>query len=142
MGETIRTSVILDLVRLCYSFVGMSATVIKSNNLDPVIMWLGQIVDFEVTEKNFWAAANGMISLTVKVPVVTHRYQIEAFFTRDEKNRYSNLMDGRMDPTEFNQAVEICYNAAERKMLSLVEDKLPQRRGIFLIVRNIKTANH
>jgi superfamily II DNA or RNA helicase len=141
MGETIRTSVTLDLVRLCYSFVGMSATVIKSNNLDPVIMWLEQIVDFEVTEQNFWAAANGMISLTVKVPVVTHRYQLEAYFNRTEKTEYDNLMEGRMDPHEFNRAVELCYNTIEREMLTLIEEKLPQRRGIFLIVRNMKMVD-
>lgn len=139
MGNTQRTGVMMDVVKLCRKFVGMSATVIRSQDLAPVMAWLGQIVDFEVTEKNFWVAANAMISWTMKVPVVVHRHEVSATFTPSEKQHYHTLTQD-MDNYAFRQALDMCYTATHRRMIKLIASLTNTARGIFVIVRNHQSA--
>lgn len=136
MSNSIRTSVVLSVMRLCLHFVAMSATVIRDTHLAPVIAWLEPLVDFEVTDNNFWVAANGMIALTVRVPVVVRRHEEMAHFTAKEEKEYTELLSGRVGMREFNMAIALCYAATERSMISKIKEFLPSKRGVFCIARN------
>ena len=74
------------------------------------------IVDFEITEANFWTAATAMVDLRAKVDVAVTREEKEALFTRGEKRECLGLLRGDVGVRGFNKAVGICYAAVSRSM--------------------------
>ena len=142
MGNSKRTGIVMELMNFSAHFIGMSATVIRSEDLTPVILWVEQIVDFEVTVKNFWAAMSAMITLFVKLKVVVNNTEKHAVFTKEEASEYRRLMQAKGGPQDFNEVVNICHSACLRDMITKTELLLTTERGVFFIAKNAKMAKH
>ena len=140
MAGTKRTTHVINAIRISKHFVGLSATVVHGTDIRPVYKWLEPIVDFEITEANFWTAATAMVSLRAKVEVAVTREEKEAFFTRNEKKEYLALLRGDVGARDFNKAVTLCYAAVTRSMVLDITTLLAEKRGIFSIVKNLATA--
>ena len=148
MANSQRTGTVMGLMNLCVHFVGMSATVIRSEDVTPVIAWLEQVVDFEVTKDNFWAAMSAMITLYVKLDIVTEHREVLATFTNDEATEYRTLLENNNGPQDFNKAVNLCHNVCLRDMLTKTEEllalgrynKKKGERAVFFIAKNSAMA--
>lgn len=149
MADSLRTGIVMELMNLCGHFVGMSATVIRGDDLSPVIAWVEQLVDFEVTKHNFWAAMSAMITLFVKLDIVTEHIEETAPFSDSEAEQYRDLLQRRGGPHDFNAAVNLCYYACLRAMIERTELLLgvgrykkqkAKERGVFFIAKNSAMA--
>lgn len=141
LNKTQRTSSALELARLSYDFVAMSGTIVTSDNIEDLIQWLKQIVDFEVTEKNFWVAIGNMISRKVSTRLIINRTLDEAVMTESERARYKDLTDtSRMSNTQFIEAVDICRTACFRRMVQLTLYYLGLGERVFLVAKNKENA--
>lgn len=144
LNDTKRTNIALEISRLSNDFIAMTGTPIVDSNTYKLIWWLEQLVEFEVNERNFWVAANGMIAKRVNTGVAVDKAEVLAVMTENEDDRYRSLVPAgvggrnvRSSPKEIAQAFEICYDAADRKMISLTIEFL-KKGGVMLVARNTK----
>jgi hypothetical protein len=141
LNKTQRTSTALELARLSYDFVAMSGTIATSDNVEDLIQWLKQIVDFEVTEKNFWVAIGAMISRKVSTKLIINRILDEATMSEIDRNRYKELSDNtRMSNTQFIEVINICRRACSGRMVQLVIYYLGLGERVFLVAKNKQNA--
>lgn len=141
LNKTQRTSVALEVARLSYDFVCMSGTIVSSDNVDDLVQWLRQIVDFEVTEKNFWVAIGNIISRKVSTRLIVERLLDEADMTEQQKTRYQSLVDGgRMSNEGFLEAVRICRTACYLRMVRLAAVYISLGERVFLVAKNTAEA--
>lgn len=66
-----RTSMALQLSKLCSMFIGMTGTLIKNKNIEGnnLIDWVSQVVEFEVTKKNYMIGIASLISGKIELPI-------------------------------------------------------------------------
>jgi hypothetical protein len=116
-----KTSVALDMSRRAKRVIAMSATILKDRHIEYLIPWLQQVVSFRVTYSNIWNALGATISKRVDYGIDIVRKHIEASFTVSEEILYENLMsrpeDGRLSPTDFRRAVELCFSVCLRRQI-------------------------
>lgn len=134
LNPTKRTSIVLDLVRICNRFVAMSGTVIKDRNVKYLIPWLTQIVDFEVTEHNYYTAMSSMMSKRIDLNIVVNRHLVEAEFDDENLHEYDRLTSNMTRDT-FRDAAKICFDVCTEKMLELTYEKYSNGDLIFLVAR-------
>lgn len=141
LGKSIRTSLALEIARLSYDFVGMTGTIIKDTNYDELIQWLEQIVEFEVTEKNYWVAIGALVSRKVCTKVVVDRQMIEISLPPDLAERYYSLvpekLGGHATQIKFNEAVNLCYEAVTREMVKDIYNYVMAGEGVFVVAKDI-----
>jgi len=146
LNDTKRTAVALQTCRLSEEFIALTGTPIIDTNTYKLIWWLEQIVPFSVNEKNFWVAANGMIAKKVNTGVKVDRKEIEAEFTKPEKESYMDLVPATIggrnpNPSQnsVHKAMVLCYKAATRKMVDITLSYLQENKGVMVVAH---TADH
>jgi hypothetical protein len=146
LNKTIRTSLALELVKTSYDFIGLSGTIIQSENVEDLIEWLQQIVDFEVTKENFWVAVSAMISNRVetKIPVSRHTHEVEMPF--EKKETYLSLVGtilGGRNPkpsqADFRAAIKICYEICLNNLVNICIAYYNQGESILLVAKDIQS---
>jgi len=141
LNKTQRTSAALELARLSYDFIAMSGTIVTSDNVDDLLQWLRQIVDFEVTEKNFWVAIGNMISRKVTTKLVINRVLDDAEMLPEERERYNSITSsGRMSTDHFLEAIKLCRHACTRRMVQLVLQYIQSGKQVFLVAKDKANA--
>lgn len=108
-----------------------------------MITWLEQIVPFEVNKKNFWVAANNMIAKKITTGIPTESEDIVAPFNENEQRKYQKFVPPAMGGTNTNpssrdwiNASDICYEACNRKMVSLTKSMLNKGRGVMIVAKD------
>ena len=143
LNDTKRTGIALELAKLSQEFVVMSGTPTVDSNLYKIINWLELLNEFFVTEKNFWAAANGMISRVVQtgVDVITQNTKVP--MTDGQMKQYLELMPAGLGGTnsnpsakQFQQAFGLCYEACTPEMVALSVRHIRKGEGVMLVARN------
>jgi hypothetical protein len=144
LNKTLRTSMALELAKTSHDFIGLSGTIIQSENVDDLIEWLQQIVDFEVTTDNFWVAVSAMISNRVETGVKVVHYSHEIQMPREEKEQYLALVGaslGGHNPkpsrSDFREAVTLCHQVCMREMVNACIQYYNSGLSIFLVADTI-----
>jgi hypothetical protein len=145
LNETKRTAVALQFSHLAREFIALTGTPIIDSHTYKLIWWLEQIVPFEVNEKNFWVAANGMVAKKVNTGVLVERNEVVAEFEEDEEEEYAELVPPALGgknvqprPEELRRAMDVCYEAATREMVRVVEEYLKRGVGVFVVAKDTK----
>ncbi len=142
LNPTIRTTTILELSRSCYKCVAMSGTPITNTNVELIIPWLSQIVNFEVVKSNIWVALGAMLSKRVDIGIKIKRKNVEVEMEDGEietkylelvKNKYTKEKLG-ISPTDFTAAIKLCYLTCMNEMIELTMQYIND--GIMLVARN------
>jgi superfamily II DNA or RNA helicase len=148
LNDTKRTNVALEISKLSKDFVAMTGTPIVDSNTYKLIWWLEQIVDFEVTDKNFWVAANGMIAKKVNTGIEIDKQEVLADFTTKEYNEYKKIVpaslggiNSKASMSDINQAFELCYKVCDKKMVEMCGEFLSENKRVMLVSRNTKHQN-
>lgn len=145
LSKTIRTSLALELSRLSYDFIGMSGTIIKDTNYDELIQWLVQIVEFEVTEKNYWVAIGALVSRKVNTKVVVDRQVVPIPIPPELSERYYSMVPEKLGGTarqiDFNGAVALCYQIVTQALVNTTYEYVKIGEGVFLVAKDISHQN-
>lgn len=143
LNQTKRTSIALEVARLSVDFIGLSGTIIQNNNINYLIKWLEQIVEFEVTENNFFVAIGSMISKKLHTRVRVDRFDIEAKFTDDERNNHKSLIPPAIGGTNtnpsmpsFRKAANLCWSVSTRKMVELTLNYIRHKERVMLVAKD------
>ena len=145
LNDTKRTSVSIEIARLSKLFIVPTGTPVIDDDTRKLISWLKLIVPYEVNNKNFYVAANTMISKTLSTGINVNRQEIVSKFNDKELSEYNNLVPPifggqNIKPTssELLKAIDICYNACNRQMIKEVAKFLAEDRGVFLVGKDSK----
>lgn len=140
MSKTIRTSIALDLIRLSADFVGMTGTLIKDTNVDELVSWLEQVVDFEVTESNYWVAVGALVSKKVSTHVAVERIHLEARFEKPQA--YYSLVPPTLGGTaaglDLKGALRYCMEAQTSLLVEQTLHFLKEGEGVFLVAKDLR----
>jgi superfamily II DNA or RNA helicase len=143
LNETKRTSVALSLSHLAEEFIALTGTPIIDSNTYKLIWWLEQIVPFEVNERNFWVAANGMVAKKVNTGVLIEREEITATMTIDEREQYHKLVppglggkNSTFSQRELRTATDLCYDACTREMIQVTAKTVKEGKGVMVVAHN------
>ena len=148
LADTLRTSAALQLSRLSKEFIVLTGTPVIDNKIYRLLPWLEQIVNFQVTENNFWAAAVVMISHKASTGIKTESETVEASFTPAEYAKYNKLVPialggsstvSRMD--QIREATELSYQAADREIVNQVQSLLRENRGVMVVAATVDHQN-
>lgn len=142
LGQTQRTAVALQISRLCHEFIALTGTPVIDSNTYRLIWWLEQIVPFEVNEKNFWVAANAMVSKLTRTGIKIEIIKDLVLMNKKEKE-YQSLVPPALGgkntqprPEEWRRAIELCYEVCTQKMIELtIKNK---NNGVFLVAKDNK----
>jgi hypothetical protein len=141
LNKTLRTSFALEIARLSSDTIAMTGTLIKDTNVEDLIQWVEQTVDFEVTTKNYWVAVSSIISRKVETKVVVDRQVIEAKMTSEELNDYYSVvpktLGGMASKIDFRQAVQYSYQTITREIIRYIMFHLQNNVPVFVVARNI-----
>ena len=137
---TIRTSLALELARLCNNVIAMTGTLIKDTNVADLNMWLEQSVDFHVTEQNYWVAISTLISRKIETRVSVERSVLESPFTKEEQDEYNRHVTAKFGGTaqrfDFRPALETSYLAVTRGIIEQVIFYHSYGVKCFVVARN------
>lgn len=102
-----------------------------------------QIVDFEVNEKNFWVAANGMIARKVNTKVKTYHKDVLVKMKRKTFKKYAQYVPPTLggdnsypSQKDIRKAFDICYKVCDRGMVKEVCKFLEKNIGVMLVAKN------
>lgn len=137
-SKTIRTSLALSFAALSQDFVIMSGTLVRDSSVDPLIQWLELLVEFEVTEHNYWTAVSGLISKKVVTHVVVERVVIDAKIL-DEAKYYSMVprtLGGTSTSLNFKGAYDESNIAVDAELVRQALAYIELKEPIFIVTRN------
>ncbi len=145
LNDTKRTSVALEISNLSREFIAMTGTPVIDSKTYKLIWWLEQVVPFEVNEKNFWVAANGMIAKKASTGVLVDSEEILALFNNDEEVAYTGSVPPALgglntSPTsqDWQYATAVSYDACNREMINQTAAILGKGRGVMLVAKDSK----
>jgi superfamily II DNA or RNA helicase len=145
LNDTKRTSIALQLSHLSREFIALTGTPIIDTHTYKLIWWLEQIVPFEVNEKNFWVAANGMIAKRFETGKEIVREEVEAEMTEKENEKYRKLVGPALGGVnsqpryeDLREAMRICYNTCDRKLISETYRMLSSKHRVFLVAKDVE----
>lgn len=123
-GDTIRSSIALEIARLSADFMAMTGTIVRNDNPADLIQWLEQIVDFYVNSHNYLCAFGALISKKANTGVIVNTTDVMCEFAEEEAAEYAKLVPPRMGGTanelNFRKAQMMCYRATDREMVRLI----------------------
>jgi superfamily II DNA or RNA helicase len=145
LNQSLRTSMGMNLSHLCKEFVSLTGTPLVDNKTEKLLGWLEQIVPFEVNKKNFWVAANSMLTKKVTTGIKTETKEVLAPFSREEEKRYARFVPPSLGGSNTNvssrdwiNAMDVCYSACDRKTIELISEMINNGRGVMLVTRNVE----
>lgn len=138
LAKTIRSSIALEVVRLSRYFIAMSGTIIKDQNPQDLIEWLQEIVEFEVTEKNYWVAIGALISKKVALNINIDREVIEAPLL-DEKAYYQTVpkgLGGTAIHLNIKEALRYSMDAMTVEIINQIKLYLSYNERVFVVAKD------
>lgn len=149
LNETKRTSVALEISHLSREFIALTGTPVIDSNTYKLIWWLEQIVPFEVNEKNFWVAANGMVAKKVNTNVEISRKDISVEFTDSENKKFIKYTPAGIGgkntnprPEDIRKSMDISYEASNRGIIRQTIKSLSRKNGVFLVAKDTSHQTH
>jgi hypothetical protein len=139
LNETIRTSVAVELGHCAVKFVVMTGTPIIDSNTHKLIPWLEQIVDFKVDDRNFWVAANGMISCKFESLVKAEWHSSKCEIANDYYNYVPPVLGGKNhnpNSKDKEMALRYCYEACDTAMVNCVVELVKGGRGVMVVAKD------
>jgi len=137
-----RSSIALQLSKICNTFVAMTGTLIKgkdvtSNNL---LEWVSQVVNFEVNKDNYYIGIATLISGRVELPIKKNYIEKEVQLINSEYANYvESKYGGNSDTTDFHKATEICFESIFEGMIKEITSLLQNgEKCVFVVVKNIR----
>lgn len=123
INKTIRTSITLEMIKLCAEFIGISGTIIVNEDYKGIIPWLESIVPYEVNEHNYLVAAASLISKKVILPIIVSRLEIESKMINPEEyyKVVTETLGGTAKMLNLKKALEYCYESCLLEIVSLVQ---------------------
>lgn len=125
LRESLRTDRGLQLSSLSVEFIAMTGTPIIDSNTYRLMWWLSQISPFEVTDKNFFVSAAGMISKRSVLSSRVVRDEVYVPMTAEEEKAYAKLVPPALGGTnanprnkDFSRAFEMCYSIITRGIIN------------------------
>ena len=123
-GDTIRSSIALEIARLSVDFMAMTGTIVRNDNPADLIQWLEQVVTFHVNSYNYLCAFSALISKKANTGVTVNTTDIMCDFTPEEAAEYTTLVPPRLggsaNELNFRKAQMMCYKATDREMVRLI----------------------
>lgn len=116
MSKSKRTSITLEVSRLAKDFIGLSGIIIRDTNIDELLQWLAVIVEFEITEHNYFVGVGSLISRKAETGVSVIRELVEAKLLHPERY-YAAIppsLGGTAGHLDFRAALAECYTALRR----------------------------
>ena len=109
-ARTQRTASALTLAKLACQLVALTGTPIVNSTAYPLMEWLKLCVPFEVTSRNFWAAANVMVSKlsTLGTKVVNKEIDI--------KVDVSKYLPPRLGGTAIHPNYRLVYQQSKKQV--------------------------
>lgn len=138
MNNTIRTSIALETARLSRDFVAMSGSIISNEHLDPLVPWVSQLVEFQVTPGNVFVAIGSVIGRKVQTRVEVERIEIDAEIR--DPTYYSvvtPMLGGKADRVDFIKAVQLSNEAIFRETIEQIVSYLSINEKVFVCVKNV-----
>lgn len=140
MNKTIRTSVTLELVKLCNDFVALSGTIIKGTGsyMKELFVWLNKIVDFDVVESNYMVAMSELISKKISTNIYVDR---EDYSVVPINSYYDNVplsMGGNSEFFNFTAALKYSYESTLKHLIYLVTEYVKLGEKVFVAVKDSK----
>lgn len=143
LNKTLRTSAALQFSRLSREMIALTGTPVIDTQTYKLNNWLEQIVPFEVNEKNFWTAANGMVAKRAATGIRIKVKEIPGVLTFTEEKDYHSFVPPRLggknanfDLSDLNKAFKISLDASTRKMVELVEKLISKGERVFILAYN------
>lgn len=150
LNDSKRTSVCLELSRLCLRFVVLTGTPVVDNETYKLMWWLEQLVSFPVTDTNFWVAANAMTARRVDTGIAIDRQEVHVDLAdprevdREVYAEYRKLVSPELGGTNTRatevharKAFRLCWDVCEQRSVELVRDLLREgASGVMLVVRD------
>ncbi len=138
LDDTKRTSIGLELAKLSSNFIGMTGTLIKDKDEKKVIQWLSQVVEFEVTPKNYMIGVASLISRKLNLGIEENRIFIDVPMINEEYYKcVTSDFGGTAMRTQFKEAVIICYDTLYNAILERISHYLSMDDyPIFVVVKD------
>ena len=144
LGDTLRTSALLNCALLSYHFVAMTGTPTVDSNTSKLIPWLKMISNYPVSQRNHLVAINSMISDSVNVGKrVEERIKISKILRADRKKyeyllpeRYGGANRGHITQSILNNLMQYCYNACDVDMINDAAMYIKKGRGVFIVAKD------
>ncbi|HSA76215.1 MAG TPA: SNF2-related protein [Nitrosarchaeum sp.] len=143
LNESKRTSLALDIARLSIEFIALTGTPMVDANTYKLGWWLGQLVEFSINDKNFWVAANAMISKKYTTGIDVERKEVYARLTTKENEEYLSLVPkglGGSNPKASAGSIltsfEVCYEACYREMVEQCLIFLKKGIRVMMVAKN------
>jgi hypothetical protein len=147
LADTKRTSTCITLSRLCQQFIVFTGTPVIDGNSYKLLPWLEQTVQFNVNERNFWVAANNMISRNISTGIEIDNKIVEVDIPDNRSDTYYNLLPSSLggknaNPSfkDLNLIFEICYEECNKEMVKLTLKTLKDGERVFLVAKDKKNA--
>jgi hypothetical protein len=147
LGNSIRTSIAIDIGKLSKDIICISGTILNSDDNTTIIDWTSQIVEFDVNSNNFWVSVAAMVSKRVITKLIVNR-KIE-YIPIELSDKYYSLVTSklggsniRMTRADFDESVEICHNSCYVYMVQLTLEYIQKGQRVFLIAKNISNQEY
>ena len=141
-SSTIRSSIALEIAKLCKLFVCFTGTIVKNTDCSDLIEWLSLIVEFYVDSYNYLVAFGALISHKYDTGVLVNHLSVMAPFTPEEELAYySNVtpkLGGTANKFDFQAALNICYEACDREMVKEVRSYVLEKGEIVFLLAKSK----
>ena len=137
--KTQRTSISLEMSKICNNFIAMTGTLVKDKDPKGIIEWVSQIVQFELTEKNYLVGLALLISRKINLHIEDVRHFREIEIKNEEYYEcVPSALGGTAEKTDLRRAVEICYNEIVEKMIDKTLDVLDYEEYVFVVAKDLK----
>lgn len=136
--ETKRTSIALELSKICNNFIAMTGTLIKNKDYKGIIEWVSQVVDFKLEEKNYMVGVAALISNKINYGIIEERHFIDVEINPEDKyySYVDSSLGGNAKTTNFRSAVKRCYEICENEIFELALDVLDNEPNVFIVALN------
>lgn len=135
--ETKRTSVGLEMAKSCNNFIALTGTLVKDKDPDGIIEWVSQVVEFELTKKNFLVGISSLISGKINYGITCHRQFIDIPMQNPD---YFSVVDQRLggtaDRVDFRAAVSFCYDVIREEIVRMTLKTLQYEQTVFVVALN------
>ena len=143
LNDTKRSSVALEIANLSKDFIAFTGTAVVDDKLYKLIKWLKLVVPYEVNIKNFWTAANAMISKKVNTGKKIDGEDVIATFTPEDEKIYTSSVPPALGGTNTNPsaqdwklATDISYKTCTKKMVSLTVKMLKEGKRVMIVAKD------
>ncbi len=134
---TQRTSCGIELTKASKFFVCMSGTIIKDKNVENLLQWFEQIVEFEVTPHNYWCALATLISKRVETGVFVKRDIVECEVPKEYYSYVPSKLGGTAKEINIVKAANISFDAVTRHIVEIAYSILTQNdTPIFIVAKD------